>query len=79
MWKLCPFLLEYWKKKFTIFKFDDVAGLQAEIFAGPIDPNKKKRILFFNEQVGYFLFSVIFKQRTILTQNIVLKKDLLNC
>src|SRR5579885_2762637 len=34
MWKPYPFLLEYWKKKFTIFHFDDIDGLQAELVAG---------------------------------------------
>ena len=54
MWKPYPFLLKYWMKKFTIFHFEDVSGLQAEIFAGQTDPKKRKGFCF--QRAGIFFF-----------------------
>ena len=53
VWKPYPFLLKYWMQSFTIFHFDDLAGLQAEIFAGTeTDPNKRKGFCF--QRAGIF-------------------------
>lgn len=77
MWKPYPFLLEYWRRKFTIFHFEDVAGLYAEILAGQSDPNKRKGFCF--QRAGNFFFLNLKNQNTLFLLKTSLKKLHLNC